>query len=256
LFLTREGYPQEGELVFCTVVKIQYHAVTVSLDEYQNKQGLIHISEVSPGRIRNIRDYVVENKKIVCRVLSTNESRGHIDLSIRRVNDSQRRKKTESIKQEQKAEKILSSLAEQLGKKPLELYNEVVDKFLEEYDYLYEAFEQVVENDLSLKDMGLKKEIADPLEKNIKEKIKPKQVQISAKIQLSFYKEDGLEMIKKTFEFAKAPNISINYLGGGNYRFLIVSKNYKDAEAQLKEVQQNMEHFVSENDGEMLFQRN
>jgi len=32
MFLRREGFPEEGELVFCTVVKIQYHAVTVLLD--------------------------------------------------------------------------------------------------------------------------------------------------------------------------------------------------------------------------------
>ena len=52
-----------------TVTKIEYHSVFVELDEY-GKTALIHISEISPGRIRNIRDFVkVEDKKIVCKVL-------------------------------------------------------------------------------------------------------------------------------------------------------------------------------------------
>src|SRR4030043_2126000 len=114
MFLRREGFPEEGELVLCTVVKIQYHAVTVILDQYYNKQGLIHISEVSAGRIRNIRDFVEENKKVVCKVIRVDPERGHIDLSLRRVNESQRRSKTDLIKQEQKAEKIIEVLAEKL----------------------------------------------------------------------------------------------------------------------------------------------
>ena len=74
MFLRRQGFPEEGELVFCMVTKIQYHAVTVNLDEY-DKPGLIHISEVSPGRIRNIRDYVTEGKKVVCKVIRINQER-------------------------------------------------------------------------------------------------------------------------------------------------------------------------------------
>ena len=50
----RENYPAEDELVLCTVTKVLNHAVFVNLDEY-DKGGLIHISEVAPGRIRNIR---------------------------------------------------------------------------------------------------------------------------------------------------------------------------------------------------------
>ena len=53
----KKGLPEESELVICTVTKIQYHSVFVKLDEF-NHSGMIHISEISPGRIRNIGDYV------------------------------------------------------------------------------------------------------------------------------------------------------------------------------------------------------
>ena len=101
---------------------------------------MIHISEVSPGRIRNIRDYVKEDKKVVCVVLKINQERGHIDLSLRRVNDSQRRKKMEEIKQEQKAEKIIELFANEIKKPFKELYAEFSKSILEEYDMLYLAF--------------------------------------------------------------------------------------------------------------------
>ena len=92
----RIGFPEDGELVLCTVTKVQSHSVFVRLDEF-DKGGMIHISEVSPGRIRNIRDFVKEDKIIVCQVLRVSRERGYIDLSLRRVNDNQKRKKLEEI---------------------------------------------------------------------------------------------------------------------------------------------------------------
>src|SRR3989338_5359313 len=81
MLLKKEGFPEEDELVMCTVTQVQFHSVFVILDEY-DKGGMIHISEVSPGRIRNIRDFVREGKKVVCKVLRVNKEKGHIDLSL------------------------------------------------------------------------------------------------------------------------------------------------------------------------------
>src|SRR3990172_8630025 len=109
----KQGYPQEDELVLCTVTSVQHHSVFANLDEY-GKTGMIHISEVSPGRIRNIRDYVKEGKVVVCKVLRVYLERQQIDLSLRRVGESQRRQKVDQMKQEVKAEKILEMIAHRL----------------------------------------------------------------------------------------------------------------------------------------------
>src|SRR3990172_6820659 len=120
MLFKREGYPEEGEIVLCTVAKIHSHAVFVDMDEY-GKGGMIHISEISPGRIRNIRDFVVEGKKIVCKVLRINLERGHIDLSLRRVTENQKKNKVNELKREQLAEKIVEYAAKQKNIKLEEL---------------------------------------------------------------------------------------------------------------------------------------
>ena len=106
MLFKKQGFPEEGELVLCTVTSVQFHSVFVDIDEY-GKSGLIHISEVSPGRIRNIRDFVKECKKIVCKVLRINEEKGYIDLSLRRDNESEKIRKIDYNKKEQNSEKIL-----------------------------------------------------------------------------------------------------------------------------------------------------
>ena len=55
------------------------------------KVGLIHISEVAPGRIRNIREFVSEGKKIICMILRVKKEREQYDLSLRRVQVNKRR---------------------------------------------------------------------------------------------------------------------------------------------------------------------
>ena len=47
----KQGMPDEDEIVLCTVTAVHHHSVFAKLDDY-GKTGMIHISEVSPGRIR------------------------------------------------------------------------------------------------------------------------------------------------------------------------------------------------------------
>ena len=93
MFYKREGILEQDEIVLCKVTKIYPNSVFVQLLEY-NDSGMVHISEVSPGRIRNLRDYVSIGRQIVCKVLRIDRERGHIDLSLRRVNSNQRKEKT------------------------------------------------------------------------------------------------------------------------------------------------------------------
>jgi translation initiation factor 2 subunit 1 len=242
MFLKREGFPEEGEIVFCTVTKIQYHAVTVQLDEY-DKQGLIPISEVSPGRIRNIRDFVEEGKKVVCKVIKVDSERMQIDVSLRRANDSQKRSKADSIKQEQKAEKIIESLAEKTKKPAKQLYDAIAPKILKKYPWVYLAFDDLIEHNVSLETYGIEKSTALELEQIVREKIKPKQVQIIEKVSLKTYNENGLQVVKDCFIKAKEadPTVQIAYLGGGSFRILVTEKDFKKAESLVSNIKESMQ---------------
>src|SRR3990167_5161207 len=139
MLFKKQGFPEEGDLILCTVTSVQFHSVFVDMDEY-GKNGMIHISEVSPGRIRNIMDFVKEGKKIVCKVLRINQEKGYIDLSLRRVNESERRRKIDDIKKEQNAEKIIEIAAGKIGIKTEQLYKEISEKVMKNHDSLHEYF--------------------------------------------------------------------------------------------------------------------
>ena len=131
----RKGFPEEDEVVLCKVTKIYPNSVFVNLLEYGDS-GIIHISEVSPGRIRNLRDFVSVGRQVVCKVLRVDRQKGHIDLSLRRVNSNQRREKLDEIKQELKSEQLIKTIAKKLNKDFKKLYDEVSKKIFQEYSHI------------------------------------------------------------------------------------------------------------------------
>jgi translation initiation factor 2 subunit 1 len=235
-----QGYPEEGDCVFCTVTNVQYNSVFVNLDEYNRKSGMIHISEVSPGRIRNINDFVKEGKVIVCKVLRVNKERGHIDLSLRRVNESQRRAKVEERKQEGIADNILKSYVKLHGGSVDELHKTLSNCVGDSFDSLYLAFEDVIEEDLDLSSLGLDKTLSQDLTKIIAERIKPKQVSIDAEITLSSYDENGVDIINGIMEkllTLDSSKIKFTFLGAGRFKVEIVAPDYKEAESYVSEIE-------------------
>src|SRR3989344_7792251 len=230
----RTGFPEQHDLVPCTVPNAQGHTVFAKIEEY-NVTGMIHISEVAPGRIRNIREFVKEGKVIVCKVLRINTERGHIDLSLRRVTEMQKRTKTDSIKNEQRAEKIVEQLAHQL-KEPIEvLYKLVAEKILPSYAYLHQCFEEVAADNVQLDSLDLSAKITKPLTELIKQRIKAPEVEISGTLTIATYAPEGIDIIRKTLiDLTEQPATSVTYLGGGKYKVTVKPQDYKIAEDQLE----------------------
>jgi translation initiation factor 2 subunit 1 len=241
LLLKRTGFPQEEELVLCTVTSVQFHSVFVTLDEY-NRTGLIHISEIAPGRIRNIRDYVVEGKKVVCMILRIDKEKGHIDLSLRRVNEKQKRAKLNQIKEEQLAENIIVHLAKKLNKNPEEFYIKITPKIFEKYTDLFTAFEDASQGKIDLKDF-MDEKIAKEITEIVIQRIKPKAVELSGDIKIISTAPDGVEVVKsilKTAEEAKEKP-AIKYKGAGTYLITVTADDYKAAEKILNEIAEKAE---------------
>lgn len=254
----KSGMPEENELVLCTVTSVHYNGVFCKLDEY-SESGMIHISEVSPGRIRNIRDYVSEGKRVVCKILRIDREKGHIDLSLRRVTESQRREKNAEIKQELRAEKLIEYYATQELKKPVEqIYKEVAIPILKEYEYVFQAFDDVVMGEIDLAKIKVPADHAKKLTELIKEKIPPKKVIISGVMTLATYAEEGIELVKKALNEAIAidkKRIDIRYLGNSQYRTIVTAEDYEAAEKLLGEALEKAESIIKSPTSSFKFER-
>ena len=241
----RKGLPEVDEIVLCKVSKIFPNAVFVDLLEYADS-GIVHISEVSPGRIRNLRDYVSVDRQIVCKVLRIDYTNRHIDLSLRRVNSTERQQKLEDIKQELKAELLIKNIATKLHLEMEKLYAEVAPKILKEYQFMYLAFKEVVSGELNLERLGIEKKVAQEISDAVVDKFKPKKIMIKSLATLQTYATDGVEKIKKVLaEIEKvSPTVHLLYLGGGRFKVDIEDIDYKPAEKNLKRIQEILDKFT------------
>ena len=240
----RYGYPEVHEIVLCKVSKIYPNSVFVDLIEY-GKSGIIHISEVSPGRIRNLRDYVSVGRQIVCKVLRMDLDKGHIDLSLRRVNSNQRREKLDEVKQEIKSEQLIKNISKKLGMKFDALYKDVSIKIFKEYSHLHLCFRDIVDDEVDLIKLGVDKKIATEINEAVIDKFKPKKITIEGEISLKTYVSDGVDKVKKTLIAVEkvSKTVSLFYLGAGTYKLIIEDVEYKPAEKNLKKIQDILQKF-------------
>lgn len=74
---------KEGSIIEGTVTGIESYGVFVSLDEYYS--GLIHISEISHGFVKNVGDFVKLGETIKVKVVHVDEDLGQLRLSIKDI---------------------------------------------------------------------------------------------------------------------------------------------------------------------------
>jgi len=230
----KPGRPEVGDVVLCTVKRILFHSVFVSIDEYTNIEGMVHISEIAPGRIRNLRDYVTEGKRIICKVLSIN-SQGNIDLSLRRVPLTVSISKMNEFKQEEKAEKLLEQVGKEVKLDLKKVYEEIGYKAIENYGGLYQFLQAIVDKGkIVIDEFKPNPKLSELLFTIVKDKIKPIEVSVSGILTLKSNNGQGVDNIISILSKAKEHNVKVSYLGAPKYKLEVISKDYKTAEGFLK----------------------
>jgi translation initiation factor 2 subunit 1 len=256
-----ESYPEPGELVLATVRSIFRQGAFVTLDEYGNKRGLLHLSEISLKWVRNIRDYVKEGQKVVLMVLRVNPSRGHIDLSLRRVKDHDRKEKLKEVKQKQRAEKLLDLLAKNVNKPRDEIEKEVSQKILAKFETIYEGLEAISVDEETLQKLNISKEFQSPLLELIRKSIKLPFVEINGYAKIISYEPNGIEIIKQTLEKIENYNdtdeakINVSYVSAPIYSVKVKAREYKIAERILREAVEKGINYIKKHRGFGEFHR-
>ena len=210
---------KEDDIVLCTVKRIE--GTTVFLDIENNGVGSMIFSEVSPGRIRNIREFVVPNKKIVCKVLRIRHNQ--IELSLRRVTGKEREEVMESYKKESILKNILHAV---LGDKT----DKIISKIKTSYN-LADFLDSIRESPKVAEEFLSKKE-SESLEKILSEK-KEKEKDVKQKITLRSESESGIYDIKEILNINKT---EISYLGSSKFSIGVKAKSYKEANVRIEEI--------------------
>lgn len=236
-------WPDRNELVIGTVVRVNPYSAFITLEEYGNKEGMVHISEVARKWIKDIREFVKEGQKVVALVMNVDKEKNHIALSMKRISKHESEERMKEFKREQKAEKMLTSVAKELSMSLDEVYKKIGFKLQTEFGEIFKAFQT------SLTPQGydllIKKGIPENwlrVIKNVAEKqMEVKEVKIKGFIELKCPTPDGIEKIKKILvDSQNKYGIEIKYISAPKYTISIKSKDAKASERKLKEIADSM----------------
>ena len=250
--------PEVGEIVIATIKKTGDHGAYVSLDEYDNIQGFLHISEIAPGWVRKVTKYVREGDKKVLLVKKIQENRAEIDLSLKQISKEQRKKKLLDVKRFEKEQGILKNIQDKV-KLSSEEVDSLEEKLLSKYKSVYDAIIEIGTKNISVID---DLEISEKIKKTIDElskKIKLPSVEIRGILEMTNNKSDGIEIIRKilldAIKESQNEKIEILYLGAPKYRLSIIAQDFKTAEKTLKPILEKIEKNASKQSGTFKFSR-
>ena len=234
------GYPEVGNLVVGEVDEIADFGVFVDLDEYEDKRGLAHISEVASGWIKNVRDHVQEGQTVVAKVLDVDESSQQIDLSIKDVNEHQRKDTIQAWKNQQKADNWMElALGEDADD---DTYSTVVNGLLAEFETLYAAFEEAAIHGIdALDDTDLAEEHVEAIVQTARNNVSVPFVTVTGYVDLRCPTPDGVDDVKEALQAAEGNGevppeveLEVTYVGSPEYRIKVQAPDYKAAESELE----------------------
>lgn len=211
---------EAGDIVLCTVDRIVGTTVFVNIEG--NGEGSIVFSEIAPGRIRNIRDYVVPKKKIVCKVLRISGDR--VDLSLRRVTLKEQKELKNKYKQEKSFISILKNVLKDKA--------ENVIGGISGRGGIYGFLERIKNNPEELEEL-----IGKPNSKKVFEIFKTqkqKKAVVKREVILKSMDSDGIEKIKDIL--GKINDVEIRYISAGRYSLKKENEDIKEADQKLKEI--------------------
>lgn len=258
--MLEKDYPEEGDLVMCSVKEVFPYGAFVVLDEY-DKEGMIHIKEISSSWVKNIRNHVREGQKIVCKVLKVDESKNHIDLSLRRVTSQQKKTKVQEFKREKKGEKLLELFATNIGEDYKEIIHTIGVPLVNKYGDLYSAFELASTKGKDILSTVIDEKYVDGLYDVITTNVENPLVSITGHITLESFSGDGVNIIKDALVNArekfkdKVEDVDIRNEGSPKYSIHIIAEDYKLAESVLREIADMAISYVQNNEGKGSFKR-
>lgn len=229
--------PKQGELVIATIKKIYPYGAFCTLDEYNDLEAFLHVSEIAPRWIKNIHEHVREGQKVIAQVYRYLPDKNQIDLTIKRISESDKVWKREQYRRTNRGKKLLEIVAKRLKKEKTKFSEEVTPALEKAFGSVYEGLEALSfePEKARAKLSGLSPKVLDTLEEIAKENIKRQKVSISKNVKLECFEPDGIERIRSALAYTPSGKVKmeIKYIGAPVYKVDIESDDYKIAEKEI-----------------------
>ncbi|CAL2029998.1 hypothetical protein CAEBREN_03344 [Caenorhabditis brenneri] len=196
-------FPDVEETVIANVKMIADMGAYVRLSEYNDKEGMILLSELSRRRIRSVNKLIRVGRSECVVVIRVDKDKGYIDLSKRRVYQKDMKQCEERYANAKMVNSILRHVAEQLGYTTDAELEDLYQKTAWHFDRKekrkaasYDAFKKAITDPTVLDECEITPEVKEKLLEDIRKKLTPQAVKIRADIEVSCFDYEGIDAVK------------------------------------------------------------
>lgn len=243
--IKKKGFPEVGELAVCHISRVNPHSAFAVLEEY-GIEGMIHISEVSRGWVRDIRQFVRLNEMKVAKIIGIDD-KGRVSLSLKRVSETDKNRKMKSYRLEQRAGKMLQLAAQAL--KRTEEQEDIALKLQEGFGSVYDGLLALLQKPGAV-EKRIPAEWASALKEIVEKNIEQKEFEFRARLTIKTFKPNGVYIIKNILSEAERMRLSVHYIAAPSYLVKYKSKNAKKGE---KEFLEKLGRLAENKDAEVSF---
>lgn len=258
MYLYGRDYPEPGEVVMVQVDKEDGNGYYVSLLEYNNKQGMIFLTELSRKKIKSKKSIISIGMVMPLIVLKVDKDKGYIDLSKKRLSE-------DDIEESEEKFKYASYFA-RIGDRLTSVYNEKYKQHITYKDmmnntvwhlyennpnkdkYLKELYNAVlVKPDLLFKGFELDKEFIPIAIETINNHIVKTMGIVEATFELTSYEEDGVTRLVSILT-TNIPDV-IHLISPPMYKIIVECESVKEGKHKIKEIEKQIQKNATSYDG-------
>lgn len=205
-------FPEPETLVVVQVNKVDDKCgAYVSLLEYDGREAMINVGELSKKRIRSMLKILRIGSIEVCMVMSVDEDKGYINLSKKRVEPADAPAPMEKFARAKAVHGIMQHVAQKHGIEIEELCNKVSWRLHEKHSSAFEAFKRHSEEEINIwddidwsqpgEDLSAKKEeLKADIELHMKRRLIASTLRLMAKCEVACHEYEGIDAIKESLQ--------------------------------------------------------
>jgi len=201
-------FPDLEEVVVVQVKRIVDMGAYVSLLEYENKEGMMLLSELSKRRIRSVAKLLKVGRTEIVMVVRTDQDKGYVDLSKRRVDPDDFNAKEEQFARAKAVHGIMRHVAQTHDIPVNELCSKASWPLYKKHKDAFEAYKQHINEEINLWDeidfsqpgmdlSHLADKIKEEIELNLKRRLIQQTIRLRAKVEVSCSEYEGIDAIKE-----------------------------------------------------------
>lgn len=203
-----DDFPEVDDIVVVQVKRIVDMGAYVSLLEYDGREGMMLLSELSKRRIRSVAKLLKVGRTEICMVLRADRDKGYVDLSKRRVDAEDAELKEESFAKAKAVHSIMRHVAASNDCDLEDFCTKLSWPLYKKYGNAYDPYKRHINGEINIWDVvkfdgpgddltAKADKIKEDIELDLRRKLITQMLRMKAKVDVSCSEYEGIDAIKE-----------------------------------------------------------